>query len=349
MIRYLILQHPGTNAVFYATATNLALAELKIACERLQTICQNIEIIDIANLRYISFEAKDELKEEDIKILSRLSFLFGLFRYEKINNEIRLIPIPKDSFEFVDEKISSLLKYPGKTNIQFTRMMVNVALLSSDFGYHDNIRLLDPIAGKGTTMFEGIIHGFDVFGVEIEQKSVHEATVFFKKYLEQERFKHSFDKHKLSGKSKSDTINKYDFKYGRTKEEFQKDETIKAFQMISGNSQNASNYFKNESMHLIVGDLPYGIAHGNKGSKRSKSVTRNPSELLDLCLPDWYKLLKPGGVVVVAWNSYVAGFDVLNEIFEKHGFTIMSDAAYGEFEHMVDKAIRRDIVVAKKC
>jgi len=348
MNKYLILQHPGNNAVFFASATSLALAELKIACKRLEEISANIGIEEIANLRYLSFETENALPDNDLQILSRLSFIFGIFKLEKVNDKSMLIPIPRDQFQFVDEKISSLLKYQGKTNIQFTRMMVNIALLSSDFGYDDKIRLLDPVAGKGTTMFEGIIHGFDVFGVEIEQKSVHEATVFFKKYLEQEKFKHSFDKHKLSGKKKSEAITKYDFKYARNKEEFQKEDNIKEFQMVAGNSQNASNYFKNESMHLIVGDLPYGIAHGNKGSKKSKSITRNPSELLDLCLSDWFKLLKKGGIVVIAWNSYVAGFDVLNEIFEKHGFEIMSDEVYGKFEHMVDKSIRRDIVVAKK-
>ena len=324
------------------------MAELQIACSRLQSKSEKIQAEEVANVRYLTFEVESELNESDIKILSRLSFFFALFQLVKDGDNFLLKPIAKDNFEFVDEKISSLLKYSGKTNIQFTRMMVNVALLSSDFHYKDNIRLLDPVAGKGTTMFEGIIHGFDVFGVEIEQKSVHEATIFFKKYLEQERFKHSFDKLKLGGKKKSEAITRYDFRYAKTKEEFQAEENIKEFQMITANSQNASDYFKNESMHLIVGDLPYGIAHGSTGSKKSKSITRNPSELLDLCLPDWYKLLLPGGGIVVAWNSYVVGFDILNEIFEKHGFQIMDDEAYGQFEHMVDKSIRRDIVVAKK-
>lgn len=43
-------------------------------------------------------------------------------------------------------------------------MMINVALLSSDFNYNDRIQLLDPIAGKGTTLFEGAVYGFDTYG-----------------------------------------------------------------------------------------------------------------------------------------------------------------------------------------
>ncbi|MBN2280703.1 MAG: hypothetical protein JXQ65_08985 [Candidatus Marinimicrobia bacterium] len=348
MNKYLILQHPGANSAYYTSSEELALAELQIACNRLQTRSEKIQAEEIADLRYLTFEVETELTESDIKILSRLSFFFALFQQVNSNDPMLLRPIARAPFEFVDEKISSLLKYAGKTNVQFTRMMVNVALLSSDFHYEDRIRLLDPVAGKATTMFEGIIQGFNVFGVEIEHKSVHEATIFFKKYLEREKFIHTFDKHKSGGNQKTEIITQYKFSYAKTREEFDVEETNKKFQMICGNSQNVSDYFKNESMHLIVGDLPYGIAHGNTVGKKFKSVTRNPSELLDLSLPDWYKLLIPGGVIVVAWNSYVVGFDILNEIFKKNGFRVLDAEPYTKFEHLVDKSIRRDIVVAKK-
>ena len=91
--------------------------------------------------------------------------------------------IPKKTAEvhYLDNKISSLLKYQGKTNELFTKMMINVGLLSSDYSYSNTINLLDPVAGKGTTLFEAAVYGFNAFGIEIEKNAVQDSKIFFKK------------------------------------------------------------------------------------------------------------------------------------------------------------------------
>lgn len=345
---YTILQHPGHNRVYYNSADKLALAELKLASKRLSTKCNDIKVVDIENIRYLSIKTENDLSENDLQVLSRLSFVFAIFNAEELNGKTCLIPIRKADYEYLDSKISSLLKYQGKTNELFTRMMINVALLSSDFNYSENIKMLDPVAGKGTTLFEGTVNGFDVYGIEIEQKSVHEATVFFKKYLETERLKHNLTQRQIYGTNKSNAVNIQEFEYAYTKQEFKSQESVKKLGIVCGNSQDTFKYFKKEIFHLLIGDLPYGIFHGNKNDKRTTSVSRNPSELLSDCLPEWYKVLKKGGTVVVAWNSYVASRQKLTDIFSANGFDVLSQAPYNEFEHMVDKSIRRDIVVAKK-
>ena len=76
-------------------------------------------------------------------------------------------------------------------------MMINVALMSGGFSDDQRIELLDPIAGKGTTLFAGLIYGFNVSGIEIGKNAVHDASVFFKKNLELERYKHTFSKTKI--------------------------------------------------------------------------------------------------------------------------------------------------------
>ncbi len=348
MNKYLILQHPGHNRVYYNLAGKLALAELKIAVQRLDVICDIVEIKEIKDVRYLFIESKENLTSNDLKIISRLSFVFAIFRLQEFQDENCLIPISKFDYEYVDNKISSLLKYSGKTNELFTKMMINVALLSSDFNYNENIKLLDPVAGKGTTLFEGIVYGFNVTGIEIDSKSVLAANLFFKKYLEKERFKHTANKRQVYGKSKSEAIYIQEFEYARSKEEFKSEESRKKFGLVTGNSQEASKYFRNESFHLIVGDLPYGIAHGNTSDKKSTSITRNPSELLSQCVPEWYEVLKTGGVTVIAWNSFVVSKQKLEEIFSKNGFDVLAESPYDGFEHMVDKSIKRDILVCKK-
>jgi len=347
-MRYLILQHPGHNRVYYNLADKLALAELKLAGEKMSVQCEKLEIVEIESVRYLSIETDTEISENDFQIMSRLSFVFAIYRLENWNDTPCLIPVSKYSYEFLDSKISSLLKYPGKTNELFTKMMLNVALMSSDFDHNQKIQMLDPVAGRGTTLFEALVYGFDAYGIEIEQKSVHELSVFFKKYLETEHMKHVADKRRISGANKSEAVNVQEFEFAFNKQDFKTKENRTKLSVVCGNSQDAQKYFKKEKFHLIVGDLPYGIFHGNTGAKKNESFTRNPSELLAGSVAQWHKVLKKGGCVVVAWNSCLAGREDLGEIFTAQGFELMNDELYGEFEHMVDKSIKRDIVVAKK-
>ncbi|MGQ1786192.1 MULTISPECIES: TRM11 family SAM-dependent methyltransferase [unclassified Saccharicrinis] len=347
-MKYLILQHPGHNRVYYSIADKLALAELKLASTRLSADCTNIDIVEIKNIRYLSIESDGTLTPKDLNLIARLSFVFAIFVLKHKDNEDYLIPIQRDEYEYLNNKISSLLKYPGKTNELFTKMMINVAMLSSDFTYGDKIKMLDPVAGKGTTLFEGTTYGFDTYGIEIEPKSVHEASIFFRKYLQTERVKHLMSKKQIYGSNKSDAVEIQKFEYATSKEQFKSRETIKTLGMVNGNSQNAFKYFKKELFNIIVGDLPYGIAHGNVKGKKTASKTRNPSHLLDECLPEWVKVLKKGGAIIVAWNSFIVNRQKLSETFTKHGLEVLSDSPYDEFEHMVDKSIKRDIVVARK-
>jgi len=348
MNTYLILQHPGHNRVYYNLSGTLALAELQIASTRLSGPSSNIEIVDIKGIRYLSLTTKSEVSEQDLELLSRLSFVFALFKLEKTGDTPHLVPIFKKEYEYIDSKISSLLKYAGKTNELFTKMMINVALLSSNFSFKDNIQLLDPVAGKGTTLYEGAIYGFDVTGIEIDPKSAQAIKIYFKKYIETERYKYSLETKQVFGKNKSNAIYGDMFKYALSKEAFKTESGQKKLQIITGTSLNASSYVKNNHYHLIVGDLPYGVAHGNSLNKKSNSITRNPSELLDQSLPEWFKVLKKGGVVVIAWNAFVISRNKLTEIFIKNGFDVITESPYNEFEHLVDRSIKRDIIVARK-
>ncbi len=345
---YVILQHPSHNRVYYNLSAKLALSELQIASLRLEVVCTKIEITNIGNVRYLLLETDKNLTRKDLKILSRLSFIFALFKLEQLGEQTCFIPLSRDRYEFVDGKISSLLKYQGKTNEVFTRMMLNVALLSSDFHYDQPIRILDPVAGKGTTLFEGLIYGFDAFGIEVDNKSVHAASTFFKKYLETERFKHQAHKRQLYGKKKSEATFIQEFEFARSKEEFKKEDLRKKVGIVVGNAQEAFKYFKKDLFHLIVGDLPYGIAHKNSTQKNTAAFIRNPFELLKASLEEWHKVLKKGGVVVIAWNAFVLSKSKLTSLFLEYGFEVLKESPYDGFEHMVDKSIKRDILVAKK-
>lgn len=348
MNKYLILQNPGHNRVYYSKSVNMALAELELSCLQFDMKCSNVQVAEIAGVRYLQFESEKEIAQKEIVLISRLSYFFALFESKGEGDDLALLPISRADFGYVDDKISSILKYPGKTNEIFTRMMINVAAMSSDFDATEPLNMLDPVSGKGTTLFEGLIYGYDVYGIEIEQKQVHEASVFFKKYLENERYKHDFEKRPIAGTHKSDMIYISEYEFARNKEEFKDAGSRKTFALVQGKTEDADQYFKKNSFDLIVGDLPYGISHGNRTGKKNLSATRNPSELLTLALPAWFNILRKGGALVVAWNSFIVKREVLAALFEANGFEVLMDSPYDKFEHMVDKSIKRDIIVAKK-
>lgn len=348
MHKYAILQDPGHNRVYYKQSQKLSLAELKIACEKFNGKCHDFATISIANIKYFSFEIETEISEKELGILSRLSFVFAIFEVSELNGKEVLIPVEKQKYEYVDPKISSILKYHGKTNEIFTKMMIDVAMLSTEFDENEVINLLDPLAGKGTTLFEGLVHGFNVTGIEIEAKPVQEIAVFFKKFLEGEKYKHHIQKGRLHVKETTAAAVTHSFSFARSKEEFKDENSRKKLLIINGNSIYTSQYLKKNSFHLIVGDLPCGAALGNTARDKTSAIARNPAEFLAASLPEWYKVLKKKGVLVLAWNKFVMPRKDFVALLEANDFEVLTESPYDEFEHKVDASIKRDIVVARK-
>lgn len=350
MHQYILLQHPGHNKVYYQQSTNIAISELILASNKFQHQLTNICPKEIANIRYLSFNYPEELVSTEIEIIAKQSYVFAF--YEVVNNDTNklLNPIILPKWNYIDSKISSLLKYGGKTNELFTKMMINVALLASDYNYNDDINILDPIAGRGTTLYEAAVYGYNAYGVELDTKSVHDINIFFKKFLEQEKIKHNTYKRKYSGISKSQNQTMLEFEYASDKSIFKEVSNRKKLGVININTIESDLYFKNNKFHLLVGDLPYGVAHGNKKIAHRENRTRNPLDLITEALPKWSKLLKKGGVLALAWNVNVLSKHKVIKLLEKAGFNELTskDENKLNFLHRVDHSIQRDIVLAKK-
>ena len=319
----------------------MAVSEFAIVALKLSAETFNVQNQNICGIEYLTFQSETELNDADIAIISDLSFIYALFRLE--NNTFT--PIERKSAAYVDESIGMILKYVGKTNEIFTRMMINVAF--SSIKHTGNVRLLDPLSGKGTTLYEGLIKGYDVYGIEIGEKITTEAYHFVQKFLESAKYKFDLKILRQSGEGKTNTAVRHTFTISRNKEEY-KNGQIKTVELMSGNSQFADKYYKKNFFDIIVGDLPYGVQHGSVTNEKQTSMTRNPTELLESCLPAWIKILRPGGVIVLAWNSNMIARRKMTEIIADSGLAVMNDGAYGKFEHRVDQAIVRDIIVAKK-
>ena len=342
---YAILYNPGHNRVYFETSLKLSVSEFSIAAQKFSAAYENVQRQTICGVDYLTFHTTSELSAADIKIISDLSFVYALFKVEDIGGEPYLRPIAKTREDFVDEGISAMLKYTGKTNEIFTRMMINIAYYSQDS--YKNIRLLDPVSGKGTTLYEGLIKGYNVYGIEIGDSVVNESYHFVKRFLENARYKFESTSMKISGPNKSFSALRRTFETAQTKEDYKNKNTC-VIELIAGNSLYANKYYRKNYFDIIVGDLPYGVQHGSVTNEKQSSLTRNPAELLAACLPAWIEVLKPGGVIVLSWNSNVLSRNKMSRIFEEKGLAVKNDGAYLQFEHRVDQSILRDIVVAQK-
>jgi len=334
--------------VYFETSLNLSESEFKIVSGGLSFACENIRRENICGAEYLLFDVNEPgaaLSEGDAALLYKLSFAYAVFTVEKFGGETHLRPVSKKFAPFVDESLGVILKYPGKTNELFTRMMLNIACGAG--GMKGGVRLLDPVAGKGTTLYEGLIRGFDVYGVEIADVVVDEARAFVKRFMENARYKFDYSSIKVSGENKSFKAVRHTFAVAKTKEDF-KSGAVKTVEFVAGNSAYADKYYRKNFFDIIAGDLPYGVQHGNVTNRKQSSLTRNPSELLAACLPSWAAVLKPGGVMILSWNKNVLPREKMTELLTGHGLAPRDGPEYLRLAHRVDQSVMRDVVVVTK-
>ena len=175
-----------------------------------------------------------------------------------------------------------------------------------------------------------------------------ETYHFFKRYLETARYKHAASSQRVSGPARSFTALKYDLSFAKTKEEYAAKGSLHTLELVAGDSRHASQFFPKNRFHLIVGDLPYGVQHGNVTAEKQSSLTRSPAALLESCLPGWVRVLRPGGALALSWNVFVLPKEQMRQLLSSAGLTVQTGGPYDRFEHRVDQAIKRDIVVAVK-
>lgn len=334
-MKYALLINQKHYQTYNKNAEKIVLAEFDILNKK-YNFATNTNIKDICGLNYLIFDSNSI--ENVINKISDLSFVLGIFRLEKDLFK----PVAKKESDFVNQNISSLLKYSGKTNEYFTKLMVNIGanLLEKE----DNINLLDPICGKGTTLYEGLVKGYNCYGIEIASKVTYEIAVFLKKFLENDKIKFKTSSEKFSGPNKCFKAEKYIFDINKNKES----KNFKHFEVVSCNTIFADKIFKKDFFDLIIGDLPYGVKHSNVTNEKQNSFTRSPKELLEKSLDSWKTILSKNGILIMSFNTFLLKRNEFEKLLIDKGFKVMQDENLLHFEHRVDQAINRDFVVATK-
>ena len=189
MTRYALLVLPSANRVYAGDAITLTRAELAVVDRgALGRRLVDIDASTIGGLDYVAFEA-EELDEPALAVLANLSAMYALF--EQCGELLR--PIELRRLDRLDDDLLTIQRYPGKTNEQFTKLLLNVTLMTSAFaGQMTSGRLLvvDPLCGRGTTLSQALVYGYDAVGIDIDRTGTDAYGTFLRTWLQRKRLKH---------------------------------------------------------------------------------------------------------------------------------------------------------------
>ncbi|MDN3717244.1 TRM11 family SAM-dependent methyltransferase [Vibrio breoganii] len=342
MFQYAILANPGHNRIYFDTAVKIACSELKAILASMDIIVDEVLEKDIGLPAALVFETDKELDAQQLKRLSSSSIYYAIFQVVESG---LLKPLQPEAFNTFPESMSQILRYTGKTNEQFTRLMVNLGLSAAKTNSTRKC-LMDPMCGKGTTLYEGLIQGLDVMGVEINAKWVQEIQTFIVKYMKNGRYKHKVTKEKRTGSAGKKIADGFVVNAAVNKEDFVKD-LGQSMKLYAADTRIVNQIIKKNSCDVMVSDLPYGVQHGSKSAKDTK-MARSPLELIEEALPAWKSVLKPKGAIVLSFNEFTLKWTELAELFAEQGFEVQDKEPYTGYLHRVDQSINRNIFIAVK-
>lgn len=274
--------------------------------------------------------------QEIMPILSRLGATSEAYEYFAEVGNVHgplLRPLEPQFTPFVPLEMAEVRRYKGKTNEIFTQVLLNMAIFAGGYAdrFTQRLRILDPLAGGGTTLFLALAAGYDAFGIEIQRQDVETTAVFIRQYFHSEHisYKEIDERGRRAGR-------RYLFEVGRK-------DNMRMLVLAHGDSSSANVHMQEvpggPRMHAIVGDLPYGIQHFGE-----------IAGMLQKSLAVWEQLLLPGGTLALAWNATrIERSSMMALVKEQTHLQVRNDPPYTQLAHTVDRVIKqRDVLVAVK-
>ena len=218
-------------------------------------------------------------------------------------------------------------RYRGKTSELFTRFMLNIARHSSAFAAESwrELRVFDPLAGGGTTLFSALVLGAHVAGVEKNAQDAQTTAAFIQQYAREEAIACNVKEERLKKVGR-----RWWFDLG-------KPDPRRCMLALGDTLQSAELLAGFRKPHLIAADLPYGIQHHGE-----------LETLLRQALPLWASLLMPGGAMALAWDATrFAREDMVALAHEvlPAPCQVLNAPPYDALAHRVDRVIkRRDVL-----
>ena len=345
MTRYGLLILPATNRVYARAAVDLTRAELEIfGRSALDGRIGELDTEVVGGASYITFTG-DGLTERDLAVLGNLSAGYALF---EIVGEL-LRPIEWSRLDRYDDDLLTIQKYPGKTNEQFTKLLLNVTLLASDWAGEmtsRRFRVLDPLCGRGTTLNQALMYGFDAAGIERDQKDVEAYRAFITTWLKQKRVKHRVLESGPVRRERKVVGRRVRIELAPTREEHKAGQT-QLLDVVNADTTRSAEFFRPETVDLVVADAPYGVQHGSRTAGQGSDAatrwrcSRTPRRSGPGCCA-------PAVRSGISWNTHVASRDDAAAALADAGLTVVDAEPYRALRHRVDQSIMRDVLVARR-
>lgn len=309
---------------------NLAaqLAPLELQVSPLASLISEPQPVTLAGQAYVRFTLPtlpDAMQRYELGTLATLTAFYEWFdQIGEVTGPL-LRPLETGFVPALPAELVSARRYRGKTNELFTHFLCNLARFSSKFADQPwpALRLVDPLAGGGTTLFTGLMLGATVAGVEQNEQDVQSTVVFLRDFLRDAR---------IACQIKEERFKKLGRRWvcalGKPPQ---------TCILALGDTVHTADLLPGFKPHLIVTDLPYGIQHNGP-----------LIELLTRSLPVWAKLLLPGGALVFSWDATRFPRSEMIELVEQSSsFKVRNVPPYDHLGHRVDRVIKqREVLVA---
>jgi SAM-dependent methyltransferase len=343
MTDYALLILPATNRVYADASVRLTQAELEVFNRSvLDGRLREVSEARIGGVPYVAFSA-DRLGDRDLAFLSNLSSIYALFEVE--GGLLR--PLELHPLERFDSDLITIPKYQGKTNEYFTKLLLNVTVLSTRFPHEmleRSLRVLDPLCGRGTTLNQALMYGYDAAGMDTSGKDFDAYAAFIRTWLKRKRVKHQTEVGPVR-RNRRVVARRLHVTLGATRELYKAGST-QELTVVNADTGRGLEFFRPGSFDVLVADAPYGVQHGSRAP--GSAASRSPVGLLVSAVPVWAELLRPGGALGIAWNTFVARREEAGAALAAGGFEVLQSGPYLGFQHRVDQAVSRDVLVARK-
>ena len=334
---YTMLLKPHSNVRYQQSLLTLAMTELRCALKCFG-IAAEPELITLGGKNWLSFEAENLSEEAWHHISSNAGCCMNAER-----NGEWLRPLEGGIPCYYPDELPQLLKYKGKTNADFTQMLIHCARYASDFASgNEPLLVLDPMCGKGTTLFCALVEGHNALGSDVDTKALNEADTYFARSLKLHRFKHKREENSLT-MPKGRSVRMVHYSLSNTPEAWKQGDK-RTLRLLQGDQDCLSQALQKSCCHIAVADLPYGVQHAPSDGGRTASLDKLVDKTARVCAD----MLKKGGAAALSFNTYTLQRRRVEEALEKAGLVPLRDAPYNGFAHWVEQAVDRDAVIAVK-
>jgi len=314
-------------------------AELSAFGPVLSTGISGIGTTRLGGVEYLTFTGS--LTPRDIAYLSNLSAAYALFSLveDDVLRPVELTPLAR-----YDSDLITIPKYAGKTNEQFTKLLLNLTVLASASAprmLDGGLTVCDPLCGRGTTLNQALMYSYDAIGVEMDGKDVEAYKLFLQTWLKRKRLKHTAELVPVRRQGKR-AARRLEVTMAPSKEDH-KAGAVQKVTVVQADTTQLDGLLRAGCADVLVADLPYGVAHGSWHEEGG--LSRSPLDLLERAVPQWRALLRTGGALGLSWNLKVAKRELAEDILLANGLEIVPQA---ELAHRVDQGIERDVLIARK-